>query len=102
MFMGGMVVEDDVDQLACHDAVLDGIARAATSIWPRLPMMPRSLQNPGQQCPALGVHQRLHALIHRLRIEPALAKNPAMSRLAWASWDGSGEMRQSDVDLAKT
>jgi hypothetical protein len=31
MFVGGIVVEDDVDQLACCDVVLDGMRKRMNS-----------------------------------------------------------------------
>ena len=54
------------------------------------------------QAPGPGIHQRLHALIHRLGIEPALAENPAISRLSWGVLGWQREMRQNDVDPAET
>jgi hypothetical protein len=61
-----------------------------------------AVRRPSGRPPALGIHQRLHALIHRLVIESALAENPAISRLSRGVWGWQREMRQNDFDLAET
>ena len=129
MFVGGIVVEDDADQLACCDVVLDGIEEAdefAMTVAPhatvdhltaehaeaanrvvvpyRLCVMiwqfPGLIGNhgwavrrPSGRPPALGIHQRLHALIsprdraHADRESCHLA--PLLGRLGMAAGNAS-------------